>query len=114
MPLVLLLYLSTPWSAQTLTRVKLTIGLKLGKTRSLKFRKTQIQRLYDLVRDNEERFYDALAKDMRKPRCEALSGDVAPVLEECLYFLDVWYIQSIKNIHMLIVIVLELGSLGKG
>ncbi|CDH60024.1 fatty aldehyde dehydrogenase [Lichtheimia corymbifera JMRC:FSU:9682] len=59
-----------------------------GKTRSLKFRKTQIQRLYDLVRDNEERFYDALAKDMRKPRCEAMSGDVAPVLEECLYFLD--------------------------
>lgn len=51
---------------------------------------------------------------MRKPRCEALSGDVAPVLEECLYFLDVWYIQSIKNIHMLIVIVLELGSLGQG
>ncbi|KAI8148124.1 Aldehyde/histidinol dehydrogenase [Fennellomyces sp. T-0311] len=59
-----------------------------GKTRSLKFRKTQIQRLYDLVHDNEERFYEALAKDMNKPRVEALSGDIAPVLEECLYFLD--------------------------
>ncbi|KAI9263265.1 Aldehyde/histidinol dehydrogenase [Phascolomyces articulosus] len=59
-----------------------------GKTRSLKFRKQQLQRLYDLVKDNEERFYEALAKDMNKPRTEALSGDIAPSLEECLYFLD--------------------------
>ncbi|KAL1936742.1 hypothetical protein VTP01DRAFT_876 [Rhizomucor pusillus] len=59
-----------------------------GKTRSLAFRKQQLQRLYDLVKDNEERFYEAMAKDMRKPRMEAMSGDIAPVLEECLYFLD--------------------------
>ena len=26
---------------------------------------------------------------MNKPRTEALSGDIAPCLEECLYFLDV-------------------------
>ena len=63
----------------------------VGKTRSLKFRKLQLQRLYDLVHDNEERFYEALAKDMSKPRVEALSGDIAPVLEECLYFLDVTF-----------------------
>lgn len=60
-----------------------------GKTRSLAFRKQQLQRLYDLVKDNEERFYEAMANDMRKPRIEAMSGDIAPVLEECLYFLDV-------------------------
>lgn len=61
----------------------------IGKSRDLAFRKFQIQQLYDLVKNNEERLYEALAKDMNKPRSEALSGDIAPVLEECLYFLDV-------------------------
>ncbi|CAO3618492.1 unnamed protein product [Mucor hiemalis] len=59
-----------------------------GKTRDIKFRKAQLQRLFDLVAENEERFYDALSKDMNKPRNEAMSGDIAPVLDECLYFLD--------------------------
>ncbi|ORY97429.1 Aldehyde/histidinol dehydrogenase [Syncephalastrum racemosum] len=59
-----------------------------GKTRSLAFRKLQLQRLYEMIAENEERFYDALVKDMNKPRTEALSGDIAPVLEECLYFID--------------------------
>jgi hypothetical protein len=60
-----------------------------GKPRDLKWRKFQLQRLYDLVSENEERFYEALKKDMNKPRNEAMSGDTAPVLDECLYFLDV-------------------------
>lgn len=59
-----------------------------GKTRDIKFRKAQIQRLFDLVSENEERFYEALAKDMNKPRNEAMGGDIAPVLDECLFFLD--------------------------
>ncbi|KAI9323613.1 Aldehyde/histidinol dehydrogenase [Dichotomocladium elegans] len=59
-----------------------------GKTRSLKFRKAQLQRFYELVHDNEERFYDALHKDLHKPRAEALTGDIAPVLDEILYFID--------------------------
>lgn len=58
-----------------------------GKTRDIKFRKAQIQRLFDLVSENEERFYEALAKDMNKPRNEAMGGDIAPVLDECLFFL---------------------------
>lgn len=68
--------------------MKLTI-IYTGKTRDIKFRKAQLQRLFDLVAENEERFYDALSKDMNKPRNEAMSGDIAPVLDECLYFLDV-------------------------
>ncbi|KAI8081614.1 Aldehyde/histidinol dehydrogenase [Halteromyces radiatus] len=66
----------------------LRVNFDTGKARPLSFRKLQIQQLYDLVKDNEERIYEALAKDMNKPRSEALSGDIAPVLEECLYFLD--------------------------
>ncbi|SAM08523.1 hypothetical protein [Absidia glauca] len=66
----------------------LRVNFDTGKSRDLAFRKFQIQQLYDLVKNNEERLYEALAKDMNKPRSEALSGDIAPVLEECLYFLD--------------------------
>ncbi|CAO3592759.1 unnamed protein product [Absidia cylindrospora] len=66
----------------------LRVNFDTGKSRPISFRKFHIQQLYDLVKDNEERLYEALAKDMNKPRSEALSGDIAPVLEECLYFLD--------------------------
>ncbi|KAG2214342.1 hypothetical protein INT47_000898 [Mucor saturninus] len=59
-----------------------------GKQRDLKWRKHQIQRLYDLVAENEERLIEAMYFDMNKPRNEALVGDIAPVLDECLYFLD--------------------------
>ncbi|KAI8878353.1 aldehyde dehydrogenase [Backusella circina FSU 941] len=59
-----------------------------GKPRDLKWRKFQIERLYSLVKENEEKLYDAMYKDMRKPRHEAMSGDIAPVLDECQYFLD--------------------------
>ncbi|KAF7724787.1 aldehyde dehydrogenase 3, member A2 [Apophysomyces ossiformis] len=60
----------------------------IGKTRPLDYRKRQLENLYNLVKDNEERLYRALEQDMRKPRNEAFSGDVCPVLEECLYFLE--------------------------
>ncbi|KAG0174009.1 Aldehyde dehydrogenase [Apophysomyces sp. BC1034] len=60
----------------------------IGKPRDMTHRKTQLQNLYLLVKNNEERFYQALAQDMNKPRNEAFSGDICPVLEECLYFLE--------------------------
>lgn len=60
-----------------------------GKPKDLKWRKFQLSRLYDLIKENEEKFYQALAKDMNKPLNEAMSGDVAPILDECLYFIDV-------------------------
>ncbi|ORX52739.1 aldehyde dehydrogenase [Hesseltinella vesiculosa] len=66
----------------------LRVNFDTGKTRGLDYRKFQIQQLYNMVAHNEERIYEALAKDMNKPRSEAMSGDIAPVLEECLYFLD--------------------------
>ncbi|KAI7898292.1 Aldehyde/histidinol dehydrogenase [Cokeromyces recurvatus] len=59
-----------------------------GKPRDLKWRKLQLQRLYDLVSENEDKLYEALSKDMNKPLNEAMSGDIAPILDECLYFID--------------------------
>lgn len=61
----------------------------LGKSRELYWRKYHLQRLHDLIKQNEDRFYEALANDMKKPRLEAFVGDISPVLEECVYFLDV-------------------------
>ncbi|KAF1805730.1 Aldehyde/histidinol dehydrogenase [Mucor lusitanicus] len=59
-----------------------------GRPRDIKWRKFQLQRLYDMVSENEEKLYEAMAKDMHKPRNEAMGGDIAPVLDECLYFID--------------------------
>lgn len=53
------------------------------------WRKFQLKRLYSMVKDHEDKFYEALAMDMKKPRHEALMGEISPVLDECLYFLDV-------------------------
>ncbi|RCI01893.1 Aldehyde dehydrogenase [Rhizopus stolonifer] len=59
-----------------------------GKPRDMNRRKQQIQQLYNLVHDNEQKLCEALVKDMNRPQTEALTGDIAPVLDECLYFLD--------------------------
>lgn len=69
-----------------------------GKPRDIKWRKFQLQRLYDMISENEEKLFEALNKDMHKPRNEAMSGDIAPVLDECLYFLDVSYSIEINGI----------------
>ncbi|CAO3621116.1 unnamed protein product [Cunninghamella blakesleeana] len=59
-----------------------------GKQRDISWRKFHIERIYDMVKQNEERFYEALAKDMNKPRTEAFVGDINNVLEECIFYLD--------------------------
>jgi acyl-CoA reductase-like NAD-dependent aldehyde dehydrogenase len=61
----------------------------IGKSRDAFARKFYLERLHALVKDNEEKFYDALAKDLNKPRAEALASEISPVLEECAYFLNV-------------------------
>ncbi|KAI8644445.1 Aldehyde/histidinol dehydrogenase [Parasitella parasitica] len=59
-----------------------------GKPRDAFVRKFYLERLHALVKDNEELFYDALAKDLEKSRVEALSSEISPVLEECLFYQD--------------------------
>ncbi|ORX62348.1 aldehyde dehydrogenase [Hesseltinella vesiculosa] len=54
-----------------------------GFSREMCWRRLNIERIHDMVKENEERFYEALAKDMNKPRLEAFTGDINPVLEEC-------------------------------
>lgn len=61
----------------------------IGKSRDAFARKFYLERLYSLVKDNEERFYTALAKDLHKSRAETLASEISPVLEECAYFLNV-------------------------
>ncbi|KAI8050114.1 Aldehyde/histidinol dehydrogenase [Thamnidium elegans] len=58
-----------------------------GKSRDAYARKFFLERLYSLVKDNEEKFYVALAKDLNKSRADALASEISPVLEECVYFL---------------------------
>ncbi|OBZ86842.1 Aldehyde dehydrogenase, dimeric NADP-preferring [Choanephora cucurbitarum] len=59
-----------------------------GKLRDLKKRKQQLHQLYRLVEENQEAIHEALAQDLRKPKHEAFSGEIAPVLDECLYFIE--------------------------
>ncbi|KAG2203099.1 hypothetical protein INT47_004906 [Mucor saturninus] len=59
-----------------------------GKSRDKFTRKFYLERLYNLVKENEEQFYVALAKDLNKSRAEALASEISPVLEECVYFLN--------------------------
>lgn len=53
-----------------------------GRTRDLHFRKIQLKRLLDIIRDNEDLILGALAADMRKPRLEAYASEIAVTLNE--------------------------------
>jgi acyl-CoA reductase-like NAD-dependent aldehyde dehydrogenase len=57
----------------------------------LAYRKKQLQRLYDLVKENEALLLKALHKDLRKHAVESIGAEIAPVTEECLWFLEVHY-----------------------
>ena len=72
-----------------------------GKLRDLKKRKQQLHQLYRLVEENQEAIHEALAQDLRKPKHEAFSGEIAPVLDECLYFIEVNhpYISLLSLLH---------------
>jgi acyl-CoA reductase-like NAD-dependent aldehyde dehydrogenase len=75
----------------------LLIIISKGKSRDAFARKFYLERLHALVKDNEELFYDSLAKDLNKSRAEALSSEISPVLEECVYFLSVCMFVKNKN-----------------
>jgi acyl-CoA reductase-like NAD-dependent aldehyde dehydrogenase len=48
-----------------------------------------LKRLYDLIKDNEALLLKALHKDLRKHAVESIGAEIAPVTEECLWFLEV-------------------------
>lgn len=53
-----------------------------GHTRSVLFRKTQLQNLQRLLRENEEDLMAALAKDFRKPGFEAYTSEIGVLYKE--------------------------------
>lgn len=53
-----------------------------GQTRPLAFRRAQLQRLQQLIVDNEAQILEALHADLRKPQFEAYVAEIYVVLEE--------------------------------
>jgi len=56
--------------------------VQTGATRSLAFRRQQLQRLQQALRDRQETLLAALKADLSKPRLEALAGELAVCSEE--------------------------------
>nr|XP_002124149.3 fatty aldehyde dehydrogenase-like isoform X1 [Ciona intestinalis] len=64
-----------------------------GKTKDVKFRKQQLQKLFKCVRDNEVRWCEALKKDLNKSKTEAVSAEIILVNNEivtAIKNLDQW------------------------
>ncbi len=59
-----------------------------GATRSLEFRRQQLESLRELVRANESRILEALASDLGKPRFEAFASETGFIASEVGYALD--------------------------
>lgn len=53
-----------------------------GKTVSLSFRRQQLERLYDLVKENESQFIQTLYQDLKKPAFEAKMIETDYVLND--------------------------------
>ncbi|CAG8465694.1 10608_t:CDS:2 [Ambispora leptoticha] len=62
-------------------------------TKSIAYRKQQLQQLYYLIEENEELIFDAVAKDFQRSRTEAWLGETALLKAEIIEFvnkLDEW------------------------
>ena len=66
---------------------------KAKETQCVAFRKKTLKRLKKAILDNEDKILDALYKDLRKPKFEAYTSEIAVVITELDYF--------IKNIEKL-------------
>ena len=66
---------------------------KTRETQSVAFRKKSLLRLKKVILENEDEILDALYKDLRKPKFEAYTSEIAVVITELDYF--------IKNIEKL-------------
>ncbi|MCA8920780.1 MAG: aldehyde dehydrogenase family protein [Planctomycetes bacterium] len=58
-----------------------------GRTKDLAWRRRQLERLIALMRENEERIFEALTLDMGKPREEAYGAEIGTVVGETEYTL---------------------------
>ncbi|KAF9955729.1 Aldehyde dehydrogenase [Modicella reniformis] len=66
---------------------------KAGYTKSLKFRRHQLEQLWRLLDDNTDQICDAVYKDLHKNKMESILGELIPSKEEindALEHLDEW------------------------
>lgn len=60
---------------------------EIGETRSVAFRKSQLQKLRDLVTENQKEITKTVYNDLHKPEMEVLSTEILPLLDEIDYHL---------------------------
>lgn len=53
-----------------------------GNTRSVSFRKEQLQKLRDCILENEQELAQAVYQDFKKPEMEVVSGEILPLIDE--------------------------------
>ena len=71
-------------SAEQLVR-RLRTNFDSGRTRSVEWRRGQLEALATMLSENEDAILDALATDLGKPRFEAWVGDIAASVNEAKY-----------------------------
>ncbi|KAG0173659.1 Aldehyde dehydrogenase [Apophysomyces sp. BC1034] len=60
---------------------------RTGLTKDLTFRKQQLQNLHRMLIENKQELTDAVWKDLHKHKLEADTGEIAPIVDECLYMI---------------------------
>ncbi|XP_053708754.1 aldehyde dehydrogenase family 3 member B1 [Synchiropus splendidus] len=68
--------------------VKLRSAFRSGITIPEQFRRSQLVKLKTLIKENEERFLQALHQDLAKPKFEAILSEVDMVVNELVYAID--------------------------
>ena len=53
-------------------------------TKDIRFRKQQLQKLYDVIKENEQLLYDAIYKDFKKSKFETFTAELALVYADIL------------------------------
>ena len=74
-----------------------------GRTRSVKWRKTQLKAIIEMVKDNEEKMCDVLFQDLGKHSTEAFRDELGFVMRSAataLNSLDKWVVpRKVRTLH---------------
>jgi aldehyde dehydrogenase (NAD+) len=70
--------MSSYTSAEEFDKVYTTVNatFKTGKTKSLAWRKWQLKQIWWMMEDNEDKWIEALQKDLNRDRFESLATDL--------------------------------------
>lgn len=95
---------------QTLSELRQTF--KSGRTRSVAWRKTQLTALLQLIKDHEEKVFEALYQDLGKHPVEAYRDEIGVVVKSVNYTLsnlDKWV--SSKKVELPLLLITSRGDL---